>query len=84
MKGKCQNWFKGFLKHRQQFVSLCKYENSRCRRIICGVPQGSSQGPIFFFIYINELFRSSSKLTPTMFEDDTNLFISDSHIENLF
>ena len=84
IKGKCLNWFKKFLKHRHQFVSLCKYENSRCRRIICVVPQGSIQGPILLFIYINELFRSSSKLTPIMFADDTNLFISDSHIENLF
>ena len=29
-------------------------------------------------------FRSSSKLTPIMFAGDTNLFISDSNIENIF
>ena len=32
---------------------------------------------------MNDLFKISSKLTPIMFADDTNLFISDSNIENL-
>ena len=78
------NWFKSYLKHWQQFVSLGKYENSICRKFICGAPQGSLLGLLLFLIYINELFWGSSKLTLIMFTDDTNLFISDSNIENLF
>ena len=39
---------------------------------------------LLFVIYIIDLFRSSSKLTPIMFADDTDLFIFDSNIENAF
>ena len=84
IKGKCLNWFKSYLKHWKQFVSLGKDENSTCYRTTCGLLQGSILGPLLLLIYINDLFRSSSKLTPVMFADETSLFISNSKIENRF
>ena len=44
IKCRCLKWFKSYLKDRQQFVSLGRYENSICCRITCGVPQGSILG----------------------------------------
>ena len=48
---KCLNWLKSYLKHRQQFVSLGKYKNSKYRRTTCGKLHGSILGPLLFLIY---------------------------------
>ena len=42
----------------------------------CGIPQGSSLGPVLFLIYINDLPNSSNALTFRIFADDTNVFAS--------
>ena len=81
IKGKSLNW--SYSKHWQQFVSPDKIENNMYCKITCGVSQGSFLRPILFFLDINDLCRSSSKLI-WIFADDTNLYISDSNTISLF
>ena len=58
------------LTNRKQFVAINGFE-SNLRNILCGVPQGSSLGPLLFLIYIND-FRLCLKKTETgHFADDT-------------
>ena len=46
---------------------------NKYQRIITGVPQGSILGPLFFNIFINDLFLSTDKSTLYSYADDNIL-----------
>ena len=69
------NWFVNYLTDRRQYVDLGGVKSSE-QTIICGIPQGSTLGPLLFLIYINDLPNSSDKLDYKIFADDTNIFAS--------
>ena len=56
---------------------------SELQTIKCGIPQGSTLGPILFFIYINDLPNCSKELNFKIFADDTNVFASSSNLNSL-
>ena len=82
IRGIALEWFKNYLTNRSQIVKL-KNNLSNKEKIICGVPQGSVLGPLLFFIYMNDIYKSSEILYFILFADDTNIFYSHKNIKTL-
>ena len=68
-------WFRNYLLNRSQYVKIGSCESKR-QTMICGVPQGSTLGPLLFLLYINDIPNCSTKLSFRLFADDTNIFLS--------
>ena len=60
----------------------CNGIESKVNPIYCGVPQGSTLGPLFFSMYINDL-PLHTKFCVNYFEDDTVLILKNKNINNL-
>jgi len=82
VRGTTLCWFENYLKNREQVTSNKSHLSSPLP-ITCGVPQGSILGPLLFLIYINDLPKTSSKLSFLLFADDTNIFFSHPNISTL-
>ena len=55
---------------------------SNCRNITCGIPQGSTLGPLLFIMYINDL-PLCSKFKTILYADNTYLSLSHSSVSTL-
>ena len=56
---------------------------SSYKNITCGIPQGSTLGPLLFLLYVNDLPNCVDKLSVRSFADDTNLFCSSDNLKQL-
>jgi hypothetical protein len=75
LRGKSNDLIKSYLGGRSQFVSIDGFD-SEVRSVTCGVPQGSSLGPLLFLIYINDVRLCLSKTSCGHFADDTFVLYS--------
>ena len=62
--------------------TLCNGAKSQINTIQCGVPQGSTLGPLLFSLYINNL-PLRTKFSVNLFADDTLLTLKDKNIHQL-
>ena len=70
LRGNINNLLKSYLSNRKQFVSINGFD-SVIKDVTCGVPQGSSLGPLLFLLYINDFRLCLSKTSMGHFADDT-------------
>ena len=80
IRGMPLKWFISYL-NRQQYVAIGHTESPR-QAMACGIPQGSTLGPLLFLLYIN-MPNCSENLTFRIFADDTNLFASACDLKSL-
>ena len=73
IRGLPLQWFSSYLNNRAQFVQIGN-DKSDMLAVKCGVPQGSTLGPLLFLLYINDLPYSPDILQFRIFADDTNIF----------
>ena len=71
-RGVVNDWFKSYLIGRRQYTAVngCIPD---ANQVLCGIPQGSVLGPLLFLLYINDLYKSSSKIHFYLFADDTSV-----------
>ena len=85
IRGIALDFMTDYLTNRKQYVSYDYQCNSCFSDITVGVPQGSVLGPLFFIIYVIDIFICNDKsIKIIMFADDTNVFISASTIDELY
>jgi len=81
IRGTILNLIGSYLSNRKQYTKTicCK---SNLAEVTCGVPKGSSLGPLLFLLNINDIPQTTNSNT-TLYTDDTYLMLSDTNLDQL-
>ena len=71
-----------YLKNRTQFV-VYDGAKSYTKSIDCGVPQGSILGPLFFTVFMKDIFHALQSLFNILYAGDTSIFLSGRDLDKL-
>ena len=82
LRGKINDLLKSYLSNRKQYVSLHGVESS-LEDITCGVPQGSTLGPLLFLLYINDFRLCLNKTSSGHFADDTFIIYNSKKLKTI-
>jgi hypothetical protein len=74
------DWFHSYLSNRQSFVRVSG-TLSFLNLVKCGVPQGSTQGPLLFNIFINDICDSIHNSQCLLFADNLKIYRSISDVD---
>ena len=77
--GTAHQWIIDYFRNKKQFVQIVDSKSDALWQI-CGIPQCSILGPLFFIIYINDLTASPNELELILFADETSTFFEHSDL----
>lgn len=75
IRGIANEWFKSYLRDREQFVSISGQHSTK-QKLKYSVPQGSILGPLLFIIYINDMPNINALAKFILYADDANIIIT--------
>ena len=82
IRGIINDWLAPYLTDRTQTTQVEASISSK-GKILFGFPQVSVLGPLLFLIYVNDIYRVSSKLNFYLFADDTNILYANNNLKSL-
>ena len=82
LRGNVNKLIQSYLVNRSQYVSINGFD-SETKNLNCGVPQGSSLGPLLFLIYINDFRLCLDETDSGHFADDTFIMYSSKKLKSI-